>query len=101
MNCAAHQSRGKTVDAALRMPKYDVANGGVVRQHADDDIAAEQPGDIRGGLETERHELAHLVRATDICDHPTSGGGKVCGHRRAHVTKIDKADFALHRQAAV
>jgi len=39
-------------DAAWACPKYDVVSGIVVRQHADDDRAVEQFGDIRGGLET-------------------------------------------------
>jgi len=101
VNCAGHQSRRKTVDAKVLTPKYDVANSGIVRQHADDDRTIEQLGDIRRGLETERRELVHLVGATNIRDHPKSGGGKVCGHRRSHVTKTDKADFTLHRRLGI
>jgi hypothetical protein len=52
-------------------------------------------------LEAKRRELALLLRTADIGDHPVSGGGKVGGHRRAHLTKADKADFTLGRRAAV
>jgi hypothetical protein len=101
MNCARHQAQGKTIDAEVLTPKYDVANSIVVRQHADDDLAFEQVADIRCGLETDCRQLAHPVRPTYICDHPISGGGKVCGHHRAHVTETDKADCALHQRAVV
>ena len=101
MNCAGRQSHGQAVDTEIRASKHDVADSVVVRQHADDDLAVEQVGDIRRGIEPERYELAHLVRATDIRDHPPSGGGEICGHRRAHVAKTDEADVSLHRPAAV
>ena len=53
---------------------------------------SKQVGDVRCGLEAKRRELAHLLRTADIGDDPMSGGGKVCGHRRTHVTEADKAD---------
>jgi len=89
------QSRGESFSADVCAPKRGLENGVVVRQHADDDLAVEQIGDLGRGPETECRELVHPVRATDIGDYPTPRGGKVCRHRRAHVTEADKADFAL------
>ena len=89
------QPHGEAVDAAIAAPEYDVADGGIVGQHADHDLAIEQVGDVGRRLEAERRELVHLVRATDIGDHPMAGAGKVRSHRGAHVTKADKTDFAL------
>jgi hypothetical protein len=100
MNGTAPQSCGKTAVAVNRRSDYDLANGAVVRQHADDDLAIEQIAEIHRGLETERDELFHLVRPTDVGDYPTSGGGEIAGHRRPHVAEADKSDFGLRRQAA-
>jgi hypothetical protein len=100
MNSAAFQSRGETSDAKVFLPKYDVTNRGVVRQHADDDISVEEVCDFRRGLKAERREFIHLIWATDVCNHPMSGGGKVCGHRLPHVTETDKANAPEPRQAA-
>ena len=69
MDCAALQSRSEAGDAEVFSPKHDGANGSVVRQHADDDLAIEEIGDVRCGHETERSELGRLIRATDICNH--------------------------------
>ena len=99
MDRAGHQTRGQTVETIVAATEHDFAHGIVVRQHADDDLAVEQVADIRCGAETERLKLADLIRAADIGDHPSSGGGEVCGHRRSHVTKADKADFAHGRRA--
>ena len=94
MNCAAFQSRNEALDAGVFLSEHNVANRRVVRQHADDDPAVEQVGDLRCGVETEPSELAHLIRATVTGDHPISGRGEVCGHRRPHMAEADKADFA-------
>jgi hypothetical protein len=75
MNCAAPQSNGEPFNAGARSPKCGVENGVVVRQHADDDLAVEQIGDIGRGLETEFCELVHAVLMTDIGDYLSSGGG--------------------------
>src|SRR5208337_1541622 len=100
MNCATLQPRDETLEAGVVSPERDIANGGVVRHHADDDVAVEQVGKLRGGVETERREPVHLVRATDVGSHPMSARDKVCGHRRPHAAKTDKADFALTRLTA-
>src|SRR5258708_8751546 len=79
--------------------EYGFAYGIVVRQHADDDVTVKQVADIRRRVETERLEFTELIRAADICDHPSSGGREVCGHRPSHVTKADKSDFAQRRRS--
>src|SRR5882762_522501 len=101
MNRARHQPKGKTVEAEIGTPEHDVMNSRIVRQHADDDLAVEKVADIRCGIETERSEPVYLVGATDIRDHAMSGCGEIHGHRRAHVTKPDKADLTLRRPARV
>src|SRR5947209_6234982 len=101
MNGAGRQSQGKTLDAKVRTPKHDVTRGRVVREHADDGLAVKQLGNVCCWTETQCRELVHLIGTTDIRDHSTSGRGKVCGHRRAHVTKTDKADLAMHGPATI
>ena len=93
MNCAALQSRGETVDAEVFSPKHDVANGGVVWQHADDDFAIEEVGNSVVGLDRAQQALPS-DRATYICDHPMSGGGEVCRHDCPHVAETDEFDGA-------
>ena len=92
MNGAGLQAHSKAVDSIPFAAEYYFANRSVVRQHADDDLAVEEVGDVRCGLEAKRRELAHLLRTPDIGDNPMSGGGKVCRHCHAHLTKSDKAD---------
>ncbi len=100
MNGAPLQSRCETLDAGVSSSERDLASGGVVGHHADDDRAVVEIGEFRRGVETEGGELVHLVRATDIGGHPMASRDKVCGHRRAHAAKTDKADLAVARQAA-
>ncbi len=97
MDCAGHQTRGQTVETDVPATEHDFAHGIVVRQHADDNLAVEQIADIGRRSETECLKPADLVRAADIGDHPSPGGCEVRGHRRSHVTKPDKADFAHDR----
>ena len=97
MNGAAPQSDGEPFNAGACGPKRDVENGVVARQHADDDLAVEQIGDIGCRLETEFCEIVHPVLAADIGDYSTSGGGQVCRHGRPHAPQADKADLALHQ----
>ena len=92
MNGSGSQTLGKATEPNLFATEYDFANGGVVRQHADDNLTVEEVNDIRCGLEAKRRELGLLLRTTDIGDNPMSGGGKICRHRRAHLTKADKTD---------
>src|SRR5881227_3933775 len=94
MDCAGHQTRGQTVETDVPATEHDFAHGIVVRQHADDNLAVEQIANIGRRSETECLKPADLVRAADIGDHPSPGGCEVRGHRRSHVTKADKADFA-------
>jgi len=86
---------------ALLAPEDDLAHGLVVRQHADDDLAAEQVGKIGGGFEPERHQRSHLLRAPHAGDHGMAGGDEIRGHGRAHAAKADKPNVALRAAAAV
>src|SRR5580698_10627251 len=95
MNGAGSQTLGEAIEPDRFAAEHDFANGGVVRQHADDDLALEQVGDVQCGLEAKRHELALLLRTANIGDNSASGGGKVGGHCRAHLTKTDKTDLTL------
>jgi len=94
---AGHETRGQTVEIVIAVAEHDFAYGIIVRQHADDDVTVEQIADIRRRIETERLEFTELIRAADICDHPSSGGGEIRGHRPSHVAKTDKADFSQRR----
>jgi hypothetical protein len=93
MNCTVLQSRCETL--SLFSPERHVANGGVIRQHADDDPAVEEAGEFQCGSETEPNEGAHLVRSTDISSDPTSRRSKVRGHRRPHMAEANKSDCAV------
>ena len=64
MNCAVLQSRCET--PGVFSPEDDVANGGVIWQHADDDPAVEEVGELQCRSKTEPNKGAHLVRPTDI-----------------------------------
>src|SRR6476659_6403225 len=99
MDCAGHQPLGKTVEAEVLATEHDFAHGVDVRQHADDEFAVEQINDVRCGPETWRLKLADLIGAANISDHTPSGRREVCSHRRSHVTKANKTDFALQRPA--
>ena len=97
MDRAWHQTRCKTAKVIVVATKHDFAHGGVVRQHADNELAVEQIAHIGRRLETQCFELAHPIRASDIGEHPSSGGREVRCHCRSHVTETDKADFARDR----
>src|SRR5258708_28949599 len=71
MNGAAPQSRGEPFSTDVCAPKRGLENGVIIRQHADDDTAVEQVGDIGRGPEAECRELVHPVRAPDIGGYPT------------------------------
>ena len=75
--------------------EHDIARGGVVRQHADDDLAMKQVIDIRCRPETECLNPIDLLRAVDIGDHLSSRRHEICSHRRSHATEADKADLLL------
>jgi predicted transcriptional regulator len=91
VDCVGLQARSETGDALAT--KHDMADSGVVRQHADDHVAAEQLGDIRRGADAERGELVHLLRPPDVGDDPAAIGGQVRGHGRPHAAKAGKADL--------
>src|SRR3984957_10589679 len=101
MNGAGSQALGEAIEPDRFAAEHDFANGGVIRQHADDDLAVEEIGDVRCGLEAKRRELALLLRTADISDHPAPGGSEVGGHCRAHLTKTDKTDLSLRRRVVV
>src|SRR5580698_1767899 len=101
MNGAGSQTLGEAIEPDRFAAEHDFANGGVVRQHADDDLALAQVGDVQCGLEARRHELAWLLRTANIGDNSASGGGKVGRPRRAHLTNTDKSDLTLGQRAAV
>jgi hypothetical protein len=101
MNGTRSKTRSETIEADFFTAENDFPNGGVIRQHADDDFAVEEIGDIRCGLEAKRREFALLLRTANIGDYPASSGGDVGGHCRAHLTKTDKTDLTLGRWAAV
>jgi hypothetical protein len=94
MNCAALQSRCETLDAGVFSPEDDVANRGVIREHADDDLAVEEVGEFHCGSEAEPDQRAHLIRSADISGDAIRRVGEVRRHRGPHVTKTDKPDFA-------
>jgi hypothetical protein len=80
--------------------RHDFAHRRIVRQHADDDVAIEQVGEIRRRFDTERRQLAHLLCAANMSNHSVAEGDEICRHRRAHATKADKSDPALHCHAS-
>jgi hypothetical protein len=77
------------------LPEHDVVNGGVARQHAGDDVSLEHVSDFGGGLQTERSQGFHLIWPPDVSHHPIASSSEVCGHRRSHTAKTDKAYFSL------
>ena len=101
MNGTRSQTRSETIEADFFAAEYDLANRGVIRQHADDNFAAEEIGDVRCGLEAERRELALLLRTANISDHLASGRDEVGGHCRAHLTKADKTNLTIGWRATV
>jgi hypothetical protein len=52
-------------------------------------------GEFHRGSKADPNERAHLTWSTDTSGDAMRRGGKVRGHRRPHVTKTDKPDFAL------
>jgi hypothetical protein len=100
MDGATPKSGGETRNAVLFAPEHDLTDGGVIRQHGDDDSATEQAAEFIRGFETESCEPVQLVRPTDIGDHLVSGGSDVGRHRRPHVTQADNADLAQDRRGA-
>jgi hypothetical protein len=95
MNCTILQSRCETL--SLLSPEDRVENGGVIRQHTDNDLAFEEASEFQCGTETEPNEGAHLIRSTDISSDSTSRRCKVRGHRRSHMAEANKSDCALPR----
>src|SRR5437879_11916548 len=91
---AGHQTRSKTIESIITATEHDFADGIVVRQHADDELAIEQIADVGRRPETKRLKFANLIRTPDIRDHPSSGSREVSGHCRSHMPQADKADFA-------
>src|SRR5205823_13846265 len=89
------QADGEPV--ALFVPKHDFAHGAVIRQHADDELASEEVGELGRRIKAERFQPAHLFQAADMSNHPIPGYDKVCRHRRAHVAEADEANLALQR----
>ena len=61
-------------------------------------LAFKKLGEIRCGFKIKRFKLLHLVWATDVSGHVSSGGGKVCGHCRAHATETNKANVTFRSQ---
>jgi IS5 family transposase len=100
MDRAGYQTRGQALKTIVTTAEHDLAHGIVIGQHADHDLAAEQVADVRRGPETERLKLGELIGAADIGDHGPSGGCKVCGHCRSHVTKADETYIAHERREA-
>jgi hypothetical protein len=92
MDCAGRQTVGEADETGIVAPEYDFARGIIVRQHADDDLAFEKLGDIRRGLKIKRLKLLHLIWTTNVSGHTSAGGGKICGHCRAHATETNKAN---------
>ena len=99
MDRAWHQPCGQTVKVKVAATEHDFAHGGVVRQHADDDLAMKQVIDIRCRPETECLKPVDLIRAADIGDHLSSRRREICSHRRSHATEADKADLSQRRRA--
>src|SRR5258708_27419331 len=101
MDRTGHQTGGETVRPGPRMSKDDLAKGGIVRQHGDDELAVEQVGDIHRRLEAQRRELAHLLRTTHIGSHSISASLKIRGHYDSHMAEADKSDTASHGLTAI
>jgi hypothetical protein len=93
MNRAGVQTGPQSVEANIPATEHDLAHGIVIRQHADDHLTVKQVTDIRCGPETECLELALLIRAANIGDHPPSIGREVGCHRRSHATEAHETDF--------
>src|SRR2546423_7070333 len=100
MDRARLQAGAETFEPNIFVAKHDFAHGVVVRQHGDDDFAVEELVDIHRRPKTECFEFGHLIAPPDIADDACSGGCKVCGHRRSHVTEADKTDFSDERLVA-
>src|SRR5438270_10622468 len=94
MDRARLQTRAETFEPNILAAEHDFAHGVVVRQHGDDDFAVEQLVDIQRRSKTECLEFGDLIPPPDIADDVCSGGCKVCGHCRSHVTEADKTDLS-------
>jgi len=99
MNRAGRQAAGKSIRSEVLASKHDLANRAIVRQHADDNAAVKEVGDVRRRPQAESRELADSLGAADICNDLVAGGGEISGHRRAHSTKAHKSDIAGDRTA--
>src|SRR5438270_14001334 len=84
MDRARPQSCGKALDAEVSASKNDLADRVIIREHADDDLAVEQMGNVGCRLETERPKLVQAIRTTDIGDHGKTSCGQVFRHGSSH-----------------
>jgi hypothetical protein len=98
MDSAGHQTLAKANEPNVFASEYDFASSVIVSQHADDNLTFEQPGEIRRRLKREGFKPVDLISATDVSDHTTSGGCKVCSHCSAHATETNKANVTQLRQ---
>jgi hypothetical protein len=79
--------------------KHDLAHGAIVGQHADDDAAVEQVGNVGRRPQAERLEFTDPLGATDICNHLAARRGEIRSHRRAHPTEADKSEVVRDLEA--
>ena len=79
------------------LAEYCLGHRGVVRQHADDEIAIEQIGNAEFRLKAEGPDFRGTVRTANIGDDPAAAGREIGCHRVAHATQPDKADASLWR----
>jgi hypothetical protein len=97
MDRAGHQTGRKTVKNVVTATEHDFAHGGIVRQHANNELTVEQISDIGRWPETECLKLADPIPVSDIGEHPSPRCREIRRHCRSHVTETDKADFARDR----
>jgi hypothetical protein len=76
-------------------------NGGIIRQHADDDVAFEQILDFQGRVQAERSKLFGTIGMPSIGGNPAAAGGQVGCHDAAHAAEPDKPDPTLEGLATV
>jgi hypothetical protein len=101
MDCAGFQTDSQASKSDPLATEYNLANGVVVREHGDNDLAIEEIGHVRCGLESKGRELGHLIRVTDIRNHPIPGSDEVGGHCRTHVTHSDKTNKTLGQRMSI
>jgi hypothetical protein len=93
MDRAWRQPLRKPANGAVGWSQHDLENGGVVREHGDDDPAPEEWGDFGRGFQAKRGELVCLIPVANIGYDPMAGASQVRGHRGAHAAKTDEADL--------